>query len=79
MDNLRVLRPDVVLFTTQVSIIFIVVCTSLVNLTCYDKNIELWTMILTSCLGYLMPNPRFKPIKEDTEGAITVGSNHGSR
>ena len=54
------IKPDVVLFTFQVSLIFIVACVSLHNLTLQWGNQNLWMMILTSSLGYIMPNPRIK-------------------
>lgn len=66
-------RPDVILFSVQVLIIFIVVCSSLVNLTFYDKNHELWTLMISSCLGYLMPNPRFKVIKDNHAASLSTG------
>lgn len=53
-------RPDLVLFITQTVFLFVVVLTSLVNLSIDNGNTNLWTMVLTSCLGYMMPNPRFK-------------------
>lgn len=64
-DNLSTLsssitRPDIVLFTVQVLIVFIVVCTSLVNLTFNYGNQNLWTVVLTGTLGYVMPNPKIK-------------------
>jgi hypothetical protein len=43
-----------------VAIIFIVVCTSLINLTLGYGNQNLWTVVLTSSLGYVMPNPKIK-------------------
>lgn len=63
-------RPDVVLFSVQVFVIVVVVIASLINLTYYKENINLWTMILTSCLGYLMPNPRFKVLKEEVNKEV---------
>ena len=60
-------RPDVILFSIQVFVIVLVVIASLINLTYYKENINLWTMILTSCLGYIMPNPRFKVLKEEKQ------------
>lgn len=71
MDSASVIstraRPDVILFSIQVFVIVLVVIASLINLTYYKENINLWTMILTSCLGYLMPNPRFKVLKEEKQ------------
>ena len=54
-------QPHTVLFIVQVALIFIVVCSSLINLTFEIGNQNLWTVILTSCLGIIMPNPRLKP------------------
>ena len=64
VSSFSVHRPDVILFSVQVVTIFVVVCVSLANLTLYDKNIELWIMMITSSLGYLMPNPKFKRVKD---------------
>lgn len=64
VSSFSVHRPDVILFSIQVVTIFVVVCVSLANLTLYDKNMELWIMMITSSLGYLMPNPKFKRVKD---------------
>ncbi len=64
VSSFSVNRPDVILFSVQVVTIFVVVCVSLANLTLYEKNIELWIMMITSSLGYLMPNPKFKRVKD---------------
>ena len=53
-------QPHTILFVVQVVLIFIVVCASLINLTLEIGNQNLWTVILTSCLGIIMPNPRLK-------------------
>lgn len=53
-------KPDVLLFIFQVILIFIVVCVSLLNLTFQWGNLNLWTVILTGSLGYIMPNPKLK-------------------
>ena len=55
-----VCKADLILFTVQVAIIFIVVCTSLLNLSLGYSNQNLWTVVLTSSLGYVMPNPKLK-------------------
>jgi hypothetical protein len=55
-----VCKADLILFTVQVVIIFVVVCTSLINLTLGYGNQNLWTVVLTSSLGYVMPNPKIK-------------------
>ena len=59
-SNLNFTKPDVMLFAFQVVLIFIVVCVSLLNLTFQWGNLNLWTVILTWSLGYIMPNPKLK-------------------
>ena len=53
-------RPDVVIFFAQVVLLFIVVIGALINLTFFNENKDLWQMLLTSSLGYMLPNPHFK-------------------
>ena len=55
-------KSEIVYFC-QVLIIFIVVCTSIVNLTLYkddEASGKLWTALLSSSIGYLLPNPSMK-------------------
>ena len=66
--NINLGKPDVVLFSFQVLLIFIVVCVSLLNLTFQWGNQNLWTVILTGSLGYIMPNPKLK-IEKNTENS----------
>ena len=51
------LKAEVVLFAVQVTVILIVICTCLVNLTIGNGNKILWTVILSSSIGYILPNP----------------------
>ena len=57
-------KPDVILFTFQILLIFTVVCVSLLNLTLQWGNQNLWTVILTASFGYIMPNPKLKVSNE---------------
>ena len=54
-----------VVFFTQVILIYTVVITSLVNIA-LGRTEELWVVLLTSCLGYLLPNPTLKKDKNTT-------------
>ena len=45
-----------VVFFVQVLLIYIVVVASLVNISLGDKD-QLWILLLTSSIGYLLPNP----------------------
>lgn len=53
-------RTDCILFTVQVFTIMIIVITCLVNLSRETTNQNLWIAMLTSSVGYLMPNPKIK-------------------
>lgn len=64
-------KPSVLLFAFQISIIFIVICVSLLNLTLQWGNLNLWTVILTSSLGYIMPNPKLKVDKTGEEKSLS--------
>lgn len=57
-------KADLILFITQITIVSIVIIVSLINLTLNVGNKNLWTIILTSSLGYLMPNPKLKICKK---------------
>ena len=49
-------RHEVVYFS-QIIIIYMVILTCLINLTIGRGESNLWTALLASCLGYMMPNP----------------------
>ena len=55
-----IVHPENVLFFAQIICIIVVVCVSCVNLTTETGNQQLWSLILTSCLGFIMPNPKLK-------------------
>ena len=48
------------MFFVQVLLIYIVVITSIVNLTINGQDGKLWTALLSSSLGYLLPNPSLR-------------------
>jgi hypothetical protein len=64
------------LFFVQVAVILIVVITSIVNLTLERGNTNLWTALLSSCLGYILPNPKIGTVKPTT-GFSTPSSDNG--
>lgn len=61
-------RPEAILFAVQVIVILLVVIVSLVNLTLEIGQLNLWTVLLTSCLGYILPNPKLKSVSEVIKG-----------
>jgi hypothetical protein len=52
-------RQEVVFFA-QIIIIYAVIIASIINLSIGGGNTNLWTVMLSSCLGYLLPNPSIK-------------------
>lgn len=53
----RVPKSEIVFFT-QALIIFIVIIACIYNLTKGEhENDSLWTTLLASCLGYMLPSP----------------------
>lgn len=55
----RVPKTEIVFFC-QVIIIYTIIVWSFYNLTTKDENTTLWTTLLSSCLGYLLPSPTLK-------------------
>ena len=52
-------KQEVVYFC-QIILIYIVVITSIVNISLQKDEGKVWTALLSSCLGYLLPNPSIK-------------------
>ena len=49
-----------VVFFTQVTVLYTVIVVSIYNPTTRNGDSNLWTALLSSCLGYLQPNPSMK-------------------
>ena len=56
----RAVPKSEAVFFSQIIIIYIVVITCIVNLSCANGNSNLWTALLSSSLGYILPNPSLK-------------------
>ena len=67
----RVPKNQVVYFT-QIFFLFSVVAASIVELALGNENKELWVVLLCTCTGYILPNPKLKfhPKKDATTGGI---------
>lgn len=61
----RVSKSEVVFFT-QVVLLYIVIVTCIVNLSIKNGDSNLWTALLSSSLGYILPNPSLKKQKPMT-------------
>ena len=49
-----------IVFLCQVIVLFTVILISIYNLTTGHENYNLWTALLSSSLGYLLPNPTLR-------------------
>ena len=55
----RMPKTELVFFS-QVIILYIVIITCIVNLSLGTESSNLWTALLSSSLGYLLPSPSMK-------------------
>ena len=57
----RKIPSQEMVFCCQMTVIFIVVIASIYNLSANDnQKTELWTALLSSSLGYVLPSPRLR-------------------
>lgn len=47
-------------FISQVLAVYIVIIASIINLSTSTERKELWTSLLSACIGYLLPAPKIK-------------------
>ena len=59
-------RVEVVFFA-QVFLIYIIVTSCIVNLSLGRGDSNLWTCLLSSCLGYLLPNPKLNSVNREKQ------------
>ncbi len=55
----RVPLAEIVYFC-QMIIVYIIIITSIVNLSLQNGSTELWISLLSSCIGYALPSPKLK-------------------
>lgn len=53
-----------IIFIAQVIIIYVVIIVSILNLSLENGDSNLWSALLCSCLGYLLPSPSLKKDKK---------------
>ena len=63
-------NKHLLIFISQILILYIVIAVCLVNLTRGSTNSNLWTALLSSSIGYILPNPKFK--RKNTTIAATI-------
>ena len=55
----KIAKAETVFFS-QIIVIYIIIFTCVINLSLGNENSNLWTALLSSSLGYLLPNPKIK-------------------
>ena len=55
----KIPKEEIVYFC-QVVIVYVVVITSIVNLSLENGSSELWISLLSSAIGYILPNPSLR-------------------
>lgn len=49
-----------VVYLSQIFILYIIIVTALVNISIGSKDFNLWSTLLASCIGLILPSPKFK-------------------
>ena len=60
-----------ILFFVQVIVVFTVVVSCIINLSLLNGHTELWITLLSSSLGYVLPNPSVKRSRKDVLSDVT--------
>ena len=47
-------------FTFQIIAIYVIILAAIINLSLQQKDKEIWLVLLSSCIGYVLPNPGLK-------------------
>lgn len=55
-------KSEIVYFC-QMTVVYIIIITSIVNLSLKNGSSELWISLLSSAIGYVLPNPSLKADK----------------
>ena len=58
MGNLQ--NPKFIQFLFQITLLFIIAIVSIVNLTLRTAHHEVWLLLLSTCLGVIVPQPKIK-------------------
>ena len=54
-------------YVSQIIVIYAIIATSIVHLSLQSENRELWLILLSSSLGYILPSPGLKFTKHNKQ------------
>ena len=76
-DNWKIcgygMNKSQVVYFSQIILIYIIIITCIINLSLKNGDSNLWTALLSSCIGYILPAPKLKDSKK-TDEDITSNS-----
>ena len=61
-------------YTSQIIVIYAIIATSIVHLSIQSQDREMWLVLLSSSLGYILPSPGLKFTKQKQPGLDFVDS-----
>ena len=61
-------------YISQIIVIYAIIATSIVHLSIQSQDCELWLILLSSSLGYILPSPGLKFTKQKQPGLDLVDS-----
>ena len=61
-------------YISQIIVIYAIIATSIVHLSIQSHDCELWLILLSSSLGYILPSPGLKFSKQKQSGVHLVDS-----
>lgn len=57
-------------YISQIIVIYGIIITAIVHLSLQSPNRELWLILLSSSLGYILPSPGLKFVKTSTSNSV---------
>ena len=61
----RKTQQSKVVYICQIFILYAIILTCLGNLSAGTDQINLWSTLLASCIGYILPAPKLKTVKNN--------------
>jgi len=77
IDGKQVTEPEIVYFS-QMIVVYVIILTSIANLSLPNEKSELWITFLSSAIGYALPSPSLRTSKTyENEPMGRCHSRHG--
>lgn len=64
------IQRSLAVFASQTVVLYVVIFTALINLSIGKEPQTLWTALLSSCLGYLLPSPKIKKTRQQLHQGV---------